>query len=286
MSALPTFLVIGAMKAGTYSLHNYLHRHPQIEMSQRRKEVNFFIDSFNWARGLAWYQAHWRGDTPMRGESSTRYTMRDKFPEVSGRIHQLLPDARLIYLVRDPIRRLLSQYVHEVDDNQEFRSFEALLAAPDRDLVLNTGRYHYQLQAYLRYFAPESIHVACFEDLVAQPVETMQTILRFLGVDAGFSDPSWTQAHNDSADKRQETPSGRVVRKLVGRRPIRRNAWLRDTFTRPIPRPQFDPVRHADIVALYREDTEQLARLTGRSFTHWRGIYGDAASPQITPPPV
>lgn len=275
MSAPPTFLVIGAMKAGTYSLHHYLDLHPQIEMSHKRKEVNFFVEGFNAGRSLAWYCAHWTGNTLMRGESSTRYTMRDRYPGVARRIKQAFPDIKLVYVVRDPVRRLQSQYVHDVDDNQESRSFEALLTAPDRARILNTGCYHHQLDAYLEYFPRDAIHLVCFEDLVADPVATMQPLLRFLGVDAGFSDPRWCEAHNDSDDKRRETATGRVLRRLLGRRPLRRRRWLREHFTQPIAVPVFDRARHPDIVAMYRADTERLAAFSGRRFERWTALYGD-----------
>lgn len=275
MPASPTFLVIGAMKAGTYSLHHYLDLHPQIEMSHKRKEVNFFVDGFNADRGLDWYRRHWRGDTAMRGESSTRYSMRDRYPGVAERIRRTLPDVKLIYVVRDPIRRLLSQYVHDVDDNQESRSFEELLASPTRDRVLNTGCYHYQLAAYLEHFPRKAIHLVCFEDLVADPGATMRPLLRFLGVDADFTDPRWCEPHNDSGDKRRETAPGRVLRRLIGRRPLRRRRWLREHFTEAIPPPVFDPLRHPDVVAKYRADTDRLIAFSGRDFPRWTTLYAN-----------
>jgi len=280
MSALPTFLVIGAMKAGTYSLHNYLDLHPAIEMSRKRKEVNFFVKELNWRHGLDWYRKHFRGHTLMRGESSTRYSMMDRHRGVPERIKKVLPNARLVYVVRDPIRRLQSQYVHEYDDYQEHRSFDEMLRAEDRHLALNSGLYYRQLQAYLKHFPADAIKVVCFEELAAKPVETMQSVLEFLEVDADFEHPAWSESHNDSADKRRETRAGRVVRKLVGRRRLRRIPWLRERFTRPIPKPEFDARRHADIVSMYREDADRLAQFAGRSFEHWTGVYNTVASQQ------
>lgn len=272
MPELPNFLVIGAQKAGTYSLHHYLSTHPAIEMSQRRKEVNFFVEELNWKRGLSWYAEHWRGDTLLRGESSTRYSMRDRHPNVPEKIHASLSHAKLIYVVRDPIKRLISQYVHEFDDWKEHRSFEAMLCSATREKDLNTSCYHYQLRAYLDFFPPEHIHVVCFEELVADPAPTMCAVFDFLGAGSDFTHPDWGLVFNDSSDKRRETTTGRLMRRLVGRRPLRRNAWLRETFTLPIEKPVFDPVRHADIVAMYREDAARLAAFTGRRFDHWREL--------------
>lgn len=273
MPAFPTFLVIGAMKAGTYSLHSYLHSHPQIEMSQKRKEVNFFVEGFNWHRGPDWYRDFWAGNTPARGESSTRYSMYGRYPGVPARIAGLLPDIRLVYAVRDPIERLISQYVHDVDDNQEHRSFEQVLTAPDRQLTLGNGCYHEQLQQYLAYFPARAIQVVCFEDLAADPHRTLRPVLQFLGVDAEFCHPDWGLKHNDGSGKCRETSAGRVVRKLVGRGRLRRTPLLRRTFTRQIPTPVFDARRHADIVAMYRADAGRLEAFTGRSFRHWKNLW-------------
>ncbi|WP_428311969.1 sulfotransferase domain-containing protein [Hydrocarboniphaga sp.] len=273
MPAFPTFLVIGAMKAGTYSLHHYLQHHPQIEMSRKRKEVNFFVDGFNWHRGADWYRQFWAGNTPVRGESSTRYSMYGRYPGVPARIAGLLPKVKLIYAVRDPVERLVSQYVHEVDDNQEQRSFEQMLSAPDRQLSLGTGCYHQQLLQYLEYFPAESIHVVCNEELAADPRREMKPLLRFLGVDADFEHADWCVKHNDGGDKCRETASGRFVRRLVGRRRLRRAPLLRQTFTRPITTPLFDAQRHADIVAMYRADCEKLEGFTGRSFRQWKRLW-------------
>ncbi len=272
--ALPNVIVIGAMKAGTYSLHNYLHMHPAIEMSQRRKELNFFVAEMNWRRGRAWYESHFIGDTPLRGESSTRYSMCHRYAGVPARMHDLLPDAKLIYMVRDPVRRLISAWRHNVDDRKESRDFEAVLAAPDRDRYLNTGLYHAQLQAYLAHYDAGAIRVVCFEDLVADPRPVMRGLFAFLGVDPDYSDPRWGEVFNASDDKRRETAAGRAVRALVGRRRLRRTAWLRETFTRPIPKPVFDARRHADIVARYREDTCALAEFCGRDFPAWQSLRG------------
>ncbi|MDB5969468.1 MAG: sulfotransferase [Hydrocarboniphaga sp.] len=273
MPAFPNFLVVGAMKAGTYSLHHYLHSHPQIEMSQKRKEVNFFVEELSWHRGTDWYRDFWIGNTPMRGESSTRYSMRDRYPGVPARIRSLLPEVRLVYAVRDPIARLMSQYVHDYDDNQEHRRFEDLLLAPDRQLTLSIGCYHYQLQRYLECFPASAIRVVCFEDLIADADRTLKPVLEFLGVDPEFGHSDWGAVHNDSGDKCRETPAGRVVRKLIGRRRLRRTPLLRKTLTRPIPTPVFDAQRHADIVGMYRADAERLETFTGRSFRHWTSLW-------------
>ena len=108
---LPTFITIGAMKCGTHSLHQYLDLHPEIAMSQR-KELNFFLTEAKFAQGLEWYSAQIAGNGTARGESSPNYSKCHMFPGVAERMHATLPDIKLIYLVRDPVERAVSHYVH------------------------------------------------------------------------------------------------------------------------------------------------------------------------------
>ena len=102
---LPNLIVIGAPKGGTTSLHHYLGAHPDVFMS-RRKELGLF-DREDWRDRVEWYERQFP-DRPRgyAGESSPAYSMHPTVAGVPERIHELLPDARLIYLVRDPVERL------------------------------------------------------------------------------------------------------------------------------------------------------------------------------------
>src|SRR5687768_10052815 len=112
MGALPNLIVIGAMKCGTTALHEALALHPDIVMSQP-KELNFFFapdhgngswELGNWHRGLDWYCSHWPAQALVRGESSPGYTS-PSHPEAAERMATVIPDARLLCLVRDPLIR-------------------------------------------------------------------------------------------------------------------------------------------------------------------------------------
>src|ERR1700761_4316974 len=96
--ALPNLIIIGAAKCGTTSLHNYLDLHPEVQMSEP-KELEFFVDDGNWAKGLAWYRTHFDPAARIRGESSTRYT-RDHNPSyVAERIQETVGDLKVVYMV-------------------------------------------------------------------------------------------------------------------------------------------------------------------------------------------
>ena len=126
---LPNLVVIGGLKCGTTSLHHYLNLHPEVEMS-RPKELNFFVAELNWSLGPDWYSSHFGGGAPIRGESSPHYTNRPRFDGVAERMRSMLADARLIYMVRDPIDRMLSHYLHNVGGGYDDRPLAEAFAIP------------------------------------------------------------------------------------------------------------------------------------------------------------
>lgn len=189
--ALPTFVVIGAMKCGTTALHHMLGAHPDIAMSDP-KELNFFfgttpppIDAVdpwaagNWWRGVAWYARHFPPHAPVRGESSPGYTSPDH-PDVAGRLAATVPDVRLVYLVRDPIDRAVSQYLHHHRDGTEARPPADALLDPASQYV-ERSRYHERLTPFLDHVPPWRMLVVAMEDLRDDPATTLARLLAFLG---------------------------------------------------------------------------------------------------------
>src|SRR3954465_14378495 len=128
-AAMPNLIIIGGLKCGTTSVHHYLGLHPEIGMS-RPKELNFFVEELNWPLGADWYRGHFTGDERVQGESSPHYTNEPRFAGVAERIHGLLPEARIVYIVRDPIDRMLSHYLHNVAGGYESRPLEEALDDP------------------------------------------------------------------------------------------------------------------------------------------------------------
>jgi hypothetical protein len=183
---LPTFLVIGAMKAGTTSLYHYLRDHPQVFMPET-KEVNFFNPLRNWRRGVGWYEEQFADAPPevtALGEASTSYT---KYPWVEGvpeRIASVLGDVLLIYVVRHPIERMRSQYLHQVATGQEWRPIEE--AFTKEPMYLHISRYAFQLDRYASTVPAERILVVDARALRTDREATVRRIYGFIGVD-----PSW-----------------------------------------------------------------------------------------------
>jgi Sulfotransferase domain len=196
---LPDFLVLGAQKAGTTALYAYLRWHPGIT-GPSWKEVSFF--DRHWWRGVRWY----RGQFPLRsrgrlvGEASPSYLFHPLAPE---RARAVVPDARLVVVLRDPVDRAYSHYQHEVALGREPLSFEDALAAEEgrtrgevERLVADPrafshewwdhtyaarGLYAEQLERWLAMFPRDQLLVVTSDDLGKRPAETYASILSFLG---------------------------------------------------------------------------------------------------------
>ncbi len=199
--AKPTFLVIGAGKAGTTTFWQLLRQHPQIFMSTR-KEPHFFSFDKNFARGAAWYEAHFAEgrDHAHRGEASTTYSLRNLFPHAAERIAAYDPTLKLIYLVRDPGERIESAWqqlrrfgpapglraagMGDVPDAMWVdNSFDRAVRLQSQALVESTN-YRKELALYEQHFCREQILVLLFEDLKRDPRAVMGRCFGFLGVDS------------------------------------------------------------------------------------------------------
>lgn len=276
---LPNLIVIGGLKCGTTSLHHYLNAHPEIEMS-RPKELNFFVEELNWGLGTNWYRSHFTGTAPVRGETSPHYTNRPFFEGVAERMAATLgDDARLVYMVRHPIDRLLSHYLHNLGGGYDERPLEEAVA-DERSSYVQRSRYAFQLEPYLEAFGPERVLVITREELARERVETMRRVFAFAGVDPSF--------RSEDFEREWETGSGktkggfrlmdRAVR-MPGLRALDRNfdrlperlRWLvervvHDPERGEAPKPQLPPALRERLAAAFRPDTERLEALVGRSF--------------------
>ncbi|WP_165223829.1 sulfotransferase family protein [Aquisphaera insulae] len=177
---LPDFIVIGAMKSATTTLHEQLARQPGLHMS-RPKEPNFFSDDAEYSRGLDWYASCFEGGAPssLRGESSTHYTKRPTHPHTLERMVRALPRVRLIYVMRHPIDRLVSHYFHEVTVGRVSVGLEA--AVERHPELLAYGRYAMQIAPYLDAYGPGAVLPVFFDRLVVRPDQELARIGRFLG---------------------------------------------------------------------------------------------------------
>jgi hypothetical protein len=313
------FLVIGAPKAGTTSLFEYLRTHPELHLP-RFKETNFFLDH-TYGRGIDWY-FDWilAGSSPgfVNGEVSVRCmagtsrtedaaekagTFADEAgldPEqvVPARIHAALPEAKLIALLRDPVRRCVSEYgmatlrgaetrgldeaVTELLRPEQLAKARACFSATDACVV--QGEYGRILAPYFELFPRENIMVLYTKELADDAVAVMRRIFGFVGVAADFTPPNLGERYLEQAAK----PRSRAFDVPRLTRSLRRREGLLSTWERiPIgvrqrlwtmvfsvekwnrspsetePAPTLSPEVESALRAHYAPDRERLVALTG-----------------------
>jgi hypothetical protein len=234
MVRLPNLVVVGAPKCGTTSLYHYLGQHPQVYLPTR-KELHYFSRR-ELARDTAGpgdqtvlqhlcadraaYEAEYAaaGEQPVLGDISPSYF---DFAEVAPAMRRELGDARIVILLRDPIGKAFSQYMHLVRDGREtLPFFRALEAEAERTRqgwsmiwrYAGSSRYAARVRRYLDAFGPERVRVYRFEDFIADPQATLTDLWTWLGIDPAVR-PDTSRAFNASS-----RPRSRLVASLISKR--------------------------------------------------------------------
>jgi hypothetical protein len=287
VNVLPNFFVIGAAKCGTTSLASYLAQHDEIHLSPVN-EPRFFAapDPHRPFPGRrigerSEYEALFASEAPLRGEVCGAYSQHPWRAGVAQRIHALVPDARFVYLVGDPIRRVESHYVQTVAEEGETRAIgEALGDIEDpQHPAICPGRYAQQLDQYLALFDRERVLVVDQDDLLARRQQTLSRVFAFLGVDAAYSSPAFAQTLN-RGDQHRELSSGVYgrlrssrLRTAVRTLPPSLRAPLlvpmRRTLARKVNRQTLDGDLRARLQAHFAPEVARLRELTGQSFAGW-----------------
>lgn len=283
----PNFFIVGAVKAGTTSLHAYLKQHPQVFMSEM-KEPHYFssfelmpeFDNFTPViRDSRAYQNLFVGSGGYRavGEASPSYLCDAKAPE---RIRSAIPSAKIIISLRDPVQRAFSHYLMEYRQGRETRSFgEALEADRLRSekgwgvsfQYVELGLYAQQVERYLSVFGETKVLIILFEDLVRETPVVMRQVAEFLEIDhAAFPESTFERVHNPF-----EISRGRFARALLRFRPLRiwSKRWVpqglravvrsRLLFTSG-DKPRLDDESRRALRGLFDSDVKQLERILGR----------------------
>jgi hypothetical protein len=194
---LPTFIGIGAMKSGTTSLYHYLDQHPQVTMSTP-KETNFFLKRRR--EDWEWYRQRFAGEAEAYGEISPKYAGYPGYVTNIEQMYEALPNLKLIYLLRDPIERAVSHYMHNY--NGSSTSIDDAFQPVEKSRYINLSRYYAQISRYLEYYNIEDMLFIESERLRENRQDTMGEVFHFLGVNEKEKCANFDNEYNVTRQKK------------------------------------------------------------------------------------
>lgn len=295
---MPTFLIIGAMKAGTTALYAALREHPDVYMSPVR-EPNFFafagktpqfqapIDqrpggiNHTSITDLEMYRALF-AEAPSdaeRGEASHWYLYH---PEAPANIQRYVPDAKLVAMLRNPVERAYSEFLHFVrDGNEPITDFAAALdAEPERieknwalGRYVDRGRYDEQVARYLDRFSRDQLRIYLYDDFVERPDEVRRDLFAFIGGDPSF-EPEERRVNVSGVPRSRWlhamlTAAAPVRNAVVPLLPSSVVDWVNEIKNRNLEKPVIEPSVRARLIHTFRPHILRLESLIDRSLSHW-----------------
>ena len=291
----PNVFLIGAMKSATTYLGELLKAHPSIFVSAP-KEPCYFVNPevlrrvwpYAWSRGLWRSQDNYlsifagAGEARIICEASTVYSRAPLYDGVPERILAFNPNARFVYIMRDPVERTISHYWHMVNNHNEHRGMLAAIRADPQ--YTDTSHYFRQLQTYLKVVNRERIYTMTYENLMSDRVARMADLYRWLGVDPAVRPDAQLPANAtpDVIEKAKgfgllkrfresqfysklEPSIPKAVRRLGNKLAIQN--------IKPDEVPTTEVVRY--LRSIQRPQTANLSRLLGRNFPEWTTLYGE-----------
>lgn len=245
---LPNFIIIGAAKSATTTLTTILPRHPDFFIS-KPKEPKFFGRRYD--KGWKWYGHLFKrgANHKLRGEGSTMYASSlSSFAQTPALMHRHLPELKLVYIVRDPMERIISHWRHRKGRQRKTPDFELIMRSRHlKKLIVGCSMYHQQLERFREYYPSPQIHCIVFEELISEPFETLRQLLFFLGADSSpekvnlLLDKGSLPRINEAGDK------GRVM----------------------IQRPQWTPKLRKQVLNVVRPDAEKLLISINKPLNTW-----------------
>lgn len=307
---MPNFLIVGAAKAGTTSLVHYMQQHPQVYFSPR-KEPRFFAfdegEQLNFsgpndyltvhnASGnnpginntsvttLAKYQALFDNVTQETaiGEASTLYLYSSTAP---SRIKRYVPDMKIVIMLRNPVERAYSSYLHLVRDGYETLTFEDGLKAEPSRIENNwshlwhytrSGFYYGQISRYYQNFNSTQIKIYLDEELRKEPQRVLSDIYAFIGVESSV------RANFGKTLNKSGVPKNKLIHELLTKdnfvkrsakrltpQPLRNRIYKSLKEKNLAKKPEIDPDLRLSLMNTFEEDIERLQTLINRDLSSW-----------------
>ena len=270
----PDFFIIGAMKAGTTTLYRYLQQYEDVGMS-RIKETDFFVAEKNFDLGDTWYKSQFDLNRPLLGEASPNYTKHDVFPGVPARIARAAPNARFIFLARDPVDRFVSQYRHSWLHGHMRAQPQGLLTSDTGRHMIECSRYGVQIAQYLTQFDRAQFLFLDFDVLCTRPQDTLNQVAGFLDL------PHRSITHEAPANTAAHTAHvPGIVKRAARSKLARRFDYLIPRSTHEIvrrafairkspPVPLLDQNLRSKIADLLRKDAQRFRMISGLECPQW-----------------
>ena len=270
------FMLIGAQKCGTTSLAQQLATHPQICFSNP-KEPEYFNTVSDWRSEIERYHAMFQPEQgQICGEASTLYTSLPAFRGTSERIYEYSPSMKLIYMMRNPVERIISNFTHDLVRSEIQGSPEtAVFTDPG---YVDRSRYAVQIRPYLESFGREQVLLLIFEEYVQDAAPVLDKIAEFIGVDRGlFASEQALHAHKSVGEvylkhaalrSLVRTSAFENLRSYV---PVSIRQPLRRALGRQMDeKPHFSLALRRDLWRFLEDDVRAIEELMGRRLDLWR----------------
>jgi hypothetical protein len=263
MTKLPSFFIIGAMKAATSTLWEQLTVQPGIFLCTP-KEPNFFSDDDQYSKGIEYYRNLFVNaeQEDIVGEASTHYTKLPTYPDTIDRLSQDIKDPKFIYIIRHPVDRLISHYIHEW--SQGIISCDIDQAVSEFTELIEYSCYYKQIRPYIDLFGKNKILLVFFDQLKNNSQSELERICYFLGYD---KKPTWHNfpPQNVSAERIRKFPLYRhlvesslatLVRRVLIPKVVRN--YIKNSLTiKNRPTPSDNVLK--EIVAIFNDDLKKLS---------------------------
>lgn len=274
----PDFIVIGATKAGTTSLDFYLRNHPDVEMAQP-KELNYFVDRSasidgakfrgNWDQGVEWYESHFCTKKKLCGEASPHYA---HAPHVPERMARVTPEVKLVYLVREPMARLQSDYLMAVRRGWTTACFSRYI--DEHPFALEASLYYKQIKRFLKKFSLKKILVLESDCLQNQREHALRQVFEFIGAEPEFSSSLFQKECNVAKAECYPNGLGMLINRsrvmqwseqvLPSRIHYHLRNWILAPLAGPPPSTSLSAAKRDALITLFHQQVEHLRSLTGQ----------------------
>lgn len=269
-------IIIGAMKSGTTSIWHMLKTHPEINPCNV-KEPAFFSNHADWKNKLDQYHALWDWDRKgIKIEASTGYTIAGAMKKgIVQRLHNYNQNLKLIYVIRHPLDRAISNYIHVFRLGKTKMTIDqALTASIDDNRILKNSSYHSIITSYLQLFNPDQLLILNFEKIIKEPFAVYKELCQFLGCDPIETKQTFNMVRKNTTNQKPlqkrwfRTLHPKWKKNLLGcllpRSATHHTKYMIDV--KPVPNKETQEWFMAQV----SPDIEQLELLTGWNLESWK----------------